>query len=123
MTRSAIPLDERAKIIHCAIPDNGLDNRLLRVLREQFDVLRAQSGSFLSVGALHATKAKRGKLPAADIVRVVSVICTEAQADEIFSFLFKEAQLDKPGHGIIFQGSLGAASVFSLPEGLPEEAV
>ncbi len=53
-------------------------------------------------------------------VDILTVIVSEQQADEIFNFIFEKADINRPHGGFIFQGVLGNATPFILPD-LPEE--
>ena len=49
------------------------------------------------------------------------VIVSAAEADEIFSWLFDIARIDRPHGGLIYMAALGHATPFVLPE-LPQAA-
>ncbi len=51
---------------------------------------------------------------------VLEVVTTDKRADEIFEFIFFEADMNRPHGGVIFMTSLGRTSQFELPD-LPEE--
>ena len=65
----------------------------------RYGIIRAGSETSRSIGALADVKTKRGKLPEPDLVKLVNLICSEDQADEIFDFIFWFAQIDKPASG------------------------
>ena len=52
-------------------------------------------------------------------VDFLSVVVTEAQAEEAFAFIYEAGQIDRPGGGLIAQLPLGRAATTGLP--LPEE--
>jgi len=49
-------------------------------------------------------------------MEVITVLVEQSQADEIFEYLFFEAELDKPHNGIIYQQNIRKASKYSLPK-------
>ena len=111
------------KEIHCILPDDGTAKRLLVELRQKKGVIRAGTFTLRGIGALvlAEAKAKRGKLPESDLVRQVSVICSEEQADEVFSYLFWSANIDKPRRGVVWQQPLTACTPYELPADIPDE--
>ena len=52
---------------------------------------------------------------------IVSVIVEEARADEVFEFIFYEADINQPHGGLMFQQPLLANTLFTLPEIEAEE--
>ncbi|MDZ4734804.1 MAG: hypothetical protein SGJ07_00510 [Rhodospirillaceae bacterium] len=48
-------------------------------------------------------------------VDILSVVVTEAQAEEAFAFIYEAGQIDRPGGGLITQLSLGHAAITGLP--------
>jgi hypothetical protein len=109
------------KAIHCVLPDDGTDKRVLVELRRKHGVIRAGSATRRGIGALAEVKTKRGKLPESDLVKQVYVICSEDQADGVFDFIFWSAQLDKPGRGVMWQQALTGCTPFELPADIPDE--
>ncbi len=51
---------------------------------------------------------------------IVSVVVHADQAEEIFEFIFFEAEVNRPHGGLMYQQPLFASTLFSLPD-LPEE--
>ena len=109
------------KAIYCVLPDDGTDKRVLVELRKTQGILRAGSATRRGIAALADVKTKRGKLPEPDLVRLVHVICSEDQADEIFDFIFWSAQLDKPGRGVMWQQAVTGCTPYELPADIPDE--
>ncbi|MEX0810083.1 MAG: hypothetical protein WD044_15260 [Dongiaceae bacterium] len=48
-------------------------------------------------------------------VDILSVVVTEAQAEEAFAFIYEAGQIDRPGGGLVTQLSLGHAAITGLP--------
>ena len=53
-------------------------------------------------------------------VEILSVVAQGEKADEIFEYIFFEAEINKPHGGFIYLVPLSQATSFSLPD-LPEE--
>lgn len=53
-------------------------------------------------------------------VEVVSIVVDADQADDLFQFIFFEADINKPHGGFLYQVPLSQSTIFHLPE-IPEE--
>lgn len=49
-------------------------------------------------------------------IDIVTVTVEDARADEIFTRLYTELEMDGPGGGMIYQAALGRSSEYRLPE-------
>jgi hypothetical protein len=49
---------------------------------------------------------------------ILQVVVSEEEAPALFDFLHEKAAIGERHGGFMFQGSVAAASAFSLPEGL-----
>lgn len=47
---------------------------------------------------------------------IVTVVIEEARADEVFEFIFYEANINQPHGGLVFQQPLLANTLFTMPE-------
>ena len=103
------------------VPDDGTDLRLLRALRAELGIVRANSTSCRGIAAIGDVRTKRGKLPSSTLAKVIEVIVDEAQADTVFDFIFEQAGLAKPGRGAMWQVPLLGCTIFALPEDVPDE--
>lgn len=109
------------KLICCVLPDDGTHKRILIELRERFGIVRAGSTTCRGIGALHAVKAKQGKLPEAELVKQLYAVCSEEEADKVFDFIFRAARLDKPGRGSVWQQSVSGCTPYQLPANVADE--
>ena len=47
---------------------------------------------------------------------ILTIIVEEHQADEVFEFVFYEAEINRPHGGLMYQQPLHAATLFNLPD-------
>ncbi len=111
------------KAIYCVLPDDGTDKRLLVELRQRYGIVRAGSALRQGMSVLAEVKTKKGKLPEAELVKQLYIICEEKEAEEIFEFVFWYAHLDKPGRGVMWQQAYAIATPYRLPEDIPDEEI
>ena len=52
---------------------------------------------------------------------ILTVIVDEQRAEQVFTFIFHIAQIDRPHGGLIFQSDLTAATAYLIPQDLPAE--
>jgi hypothetical protein len=112
---------EACKLISCVLPDDGTEKKLLRALRDERQITRANSTSCLGMAVLADAKTKFGELPEPILVRKVDVVVPEADADALYDYIYAKARIGRPQGGAIWMGALTLTSPFSLPEGVPVE--
>ena len=116
------PRLEPAKMIVCMLPDDGTDIEILHQLRKEKNITRADSVACRGIYNLQAIKSRLGKLPEPILYRVLTIIVTEAEADDIFEFVHEKAQIEKPGRGVLTQTTILGATQHVMPADVPEEA-
>jgi hypothetical protein len=111
---------EPAMRIRAILPNDGSDRRLLEALLRDKGVTRADTVSVRAVASLRDATSKRGRLPEPALARLVTVIVSPDQADELFDYIFGAAQVARPGGGSVMMDQLCGATENRLPTGLPE---
>lgn len=110
-----------AKLISCILPDDGAERRLLAWLRDRTGVTRANSVYCRGISVLREAQTRRGKLPEPSLVRLVTIIAQAEEADALFERIYEQADMHRPGGGVVTMTALPFATPFALPEGLPRE--
>jgi len=108
-------------MIVCMLPDNGTDIKIMHQLRKEKDVTRAESIACRGVNNLQTAKARLGKLPEPILYRVLTIIVTEVEADDVFDFVHEMAQIGQPGRGVLVQTTILGATRYVIPDDVPEE--
>jgi len=103
------------------LPDDGTEKRLIRALRDEKQITRANSESCLGLAILADAKPKVGELPKPTLVRKVDVVVVEADSDELYDYIYEKAHIGRPQGGSIWQSALSLASPFALPGDVPVE--
>ena len=91
---------------------------MLRRLKDEKGITACRITNARGIGRFTHSRVRR----LSDVTEreILEVVTTAKRADEIFEFIFFEADMDRPHGGIIFMTPLGRASHFELPD-LPEE--
>ena len=112
---------EACKLITCILPDDGTEKKLIRALRDDKQITRANSASCMGIAILADAKPKFGELPKPTLIRKVDVVVAEAEADELYDYIYEKAQIGRPQGGSIWLSALSLASPFALPGDVPLE--
>jgi len=112
---------EPAKILYCMLPDDGTDIALMHQLKNEKDITRVQSVACRGVNKLQEAKTRSGKLPEPALYRMLSIIVSEAQADDIFNFIYHTVKIGQQGHGLLIQATLLSTTAYSMPEDVADE--
>ncbi|MDX1512106.1 MAG: P-II family nitrogen regulator [Gammaproteobacteria bacterium] len=109
---------EPHKLITAVVP-TGKAMPVLKRLKEEKGIITANVHRARGVGKL-TLGARRGFGEELE-KSVLTVVVPANIAEEIFEFIFFEADINQPHGGIVFLSRLHAATAFSLPD-VPEES-
>ena len=111
-------LAPESKLITCVLP-HGHAMPVIRMLKSEFGLLTANVNHARGSGRL-TPLAYRGAGEQTE-KEIVTVVVSAQQADTVFTAIYKAAEIDRPHGGLMFQSPLHSASVYQVPEDLPEE--
>ncbi len=94
---------------------------MIRALRDEKQITRANSISCRGMAVLAAARSKFGELPEPTLVRKVDVVVPEADADDLYDYIYEKARIGRPQGGAIWMRALTLTSPFFLPEDVPVE--
>ncbi len=110
-------MTEPHKLISCILP-KGVALDVEKKLKEVHNILSANVGSARGVGKI-TPLAYRGIAGRAE-KEILSVEVLAEKVDEIFEFIYQEADLDRPHGGIMYMHPLSRTTIYKLPD-IPEE--
>jgi len=108
--------NRNSKLITSYLP-HGTGVPIIKLLKQETGICTA------NINSSRGTGSSAGASDFDDWVEVdvLDVVVNADRADEIFSFIYEKAGIEKGNHGFMIQQSLVGSTKFSLPD-LPEEA-
>ena len=105
------------KLITCVLP-KGQAKPVLKALKDERGIIRTSINNARGMGRFsHIKKHSAGQQTEKEIL---SVVATCDEADDIFTFIYGRAVINRPHGGVMYMQRLAHAMRFSLPD-LPEE--
>ena len=105
------------KMIFCILP-KGVALGVRQRLKEVYGIMTSNVSHARGVGKI-TPLAYRG-IAGQSEKDILSVMVSHEQADEVFEFMYHEANLDRPHGGIMYMQALQASTTFNMPD-LPDE--
>jgi hypothetical protein len=105
------------KVIHCFLPP-GKAHDLLRRLRRELDIPSAFAHHARGGGL--STRRGRESFYYTEM-EVMTLLAPAEQADEVFAFIYRAADLGKPRAGMLLMEKAQMGAALNLPEGIPDE--
>ncbi len=108
---------EPQKLIYCILP-KGIALGVAKKLKEDFGIMTSNISNARGVGKI-TPLAYRG-IAGQSEKEVLSVAVAADRADDIFEFIYHEADLNRPHGGIMYMHKLLASTEYILPD-VPDE--
>ncbi|MEP5764032.1 MAG: hypothetical protein ABJ308_05540 [Halieaceae bacterium] len=105
------------KLITCILP-KGVAQQMLEKLKQERGITRVNINSARGSGKI-TPLAYRG-LGGQTEKEILNVAVAGEQADELFAYIYVEAEINRPHGGLMYLSQLSFATPFILPD-LPEE--
>ena len=112
---------EACKLITCVLPNDGIVKELMRALHDEKQVIRVNSTSCKGLAILADARTKFDELPEPTLANKVDIVVPEADADDLYDYIYEKARIARPQGGSMWMGALTLTSPFSLPKDLPLE--
>ncbi len=111
-------LAQPSKLITCIL-SKGRAMPVLKQLKKEMNVISANINHARGSGRI-TPLAYRGVGEQTE-KEILTLVVSEEQAESAFSFVYFNAEIDRPHGGLIFQSALKVATGYEIPEHLPDE--
>jgi len=111
-------LANKSKLITCILPKGGA-MPVLKRLKEELGIVACNINHARGSGRF-SPLADRGVGEQTE-KEILSVVVDEDQAEAVFEFIFRAAEIDRPHGGIVYQSALVQATQYHIPAELPAE--
>ena len=101
--------NSESKLITCILPKG----KSLEVVKKLHD---EKGLTAINVSNGRGSSAHKRKIQAESEVEILTVVIDDERADEIFEFIYFEAEIGGISRGFMYQGRLSASTNFVLPE-------
>lgn len=100
------------KLITCILP-KGIAVGVIKQLKEKYGIISANINNARGVGKI-TPLIYRG-IGAQSEKEILTVVVKEELADELFEFIYNEADINRPHGGLMYMNKLPIASIYQLP--------
>jgi len=118
MEADRMKLANTSKLITCILPKGGA-MPVLKQLKEELGIVASNINHARGSGRF-SPLVDRGVGEQTE-KEILSVVVDEAQAEAVFAFIFRAAEIDRPHGGLVFQSALSLATQYHIPAELPAE--
>lgn len=101
--------NSESKLITCILP-KGKSREVVKKLHDEKGL------TAINVSNGRGSSAHKGKIKAESEVEILTVVIEDERADEIFEFIYFEADIGGISKGFMYQGRLSTSTRFVLPE-------
>lgn len=112
-------LKRTSRLITCILP-KGVGMTVLKQLKEKRGIITANINHARGSGRL--TPLIHRGLGEQTEKEILNLIVEDDQSDNVFTFVYHAAKIDRPHGGLMFQSALTLATDYRLPDDLPEES-
>jgi nitrogen regulatory protein PII len=98
-----------SKLITCILP-RGKSLEVVKKLHEEKGI------TAVNVWNGRGSSAHKRKIQTESEVEILTVVIEDSRADEIFEFIYFEAEIGGISRGFMYQGRLSQSTIFVLPE-------
>ena len=119
MTKTFKPALIKSKLITAILP-KGVSLDVIKKLREEKNIIAANMNFARGTGKLTPLKYRD------DVVErekeILTIVVDEKNSDEIFEFVYDEADINKPHGGVMYMHALASSTEYLLPDISEEES-